>query len=62
MLIYSNDEEVLTDACWAISYLSDGDNTKIQAVIESGVCRKLVELLMYRFFFFFLCIRIFFFF
>jgi len=46
-LIYSVDEEVLIDACWAISYLSDGSNDKIQAVIESGVCRRLVELLMH---------------
>uniref|UniRef100_A0A7S0I2R3 Importin subunit alpha n=1 Tax=Hanusia phi TaxID=3032 RepID=A0A7S0I2R3_9CRYP len=47
-LIYSNDEEVLTDACWALSYLSDGTNEKIQAVIEAGVCRRLVELLMHH--------------
>ncbi|CEP16750.1 hypothetical protein [Parasitella parasitica] len=46
-LIYAVDEEVLIDACWAISYLSDGFNDKIQAVIESGVCRRLVELLMH---------------
>ncbi|CAJ0760128.1 18039_t:CDS:2, partial [Entrophospora sp. SA101] len=46
-LIYSVDDEVLIDACWAISYLSDGSNEKIQAVIESGVCRRLVELLMH---------------
>jgi hypothetical protein len=46
-LIYSTDEEVLTDACWALSYLSDGSNDKIQAVIEAGVCRRMVELLMY---------------
>ncbi|KAI8147123.1 ARM repeat-containing protein [Fennellomyces sp. T-0311] len=46
-LIYSTDEEVLIDACWAISYLSDGLNDRIQAVIESGVCRRLVELLMH---------------
>jgi len=45
-LIFSPDEEVLTDACWALSYLSDGPNEKIQAVIESGVCRRLVELLL----------------
>lgn len=45
-LILSNDEEVLTDACWALSYLSDGTNDKIQAVIEAGVCRRLVELLL----------------
>lgn len=45
-LIYSLDDEVLIDACWAISYLSDGTNDKIEAVIESGVCRRLVDLLM----------------
>ena len=44
-LIYSPDEEVLTDACWALSYLSDGPNEKIQAVIEAGVTNRLVELL-----------------
>ncbi|KAL0348616.1 UNVERIFIED_CONTAM: Importin subunit alpha-1b [Sesamum angustifolium] len=46
-LIYSNDEEVLTDACWALSYLSDGTNDKIQAVIVAGVCQRLVELLLH---------------
>jgi importin subunit alpha-1 len=44
-LIHSQDEEVLTDACWALSYLSDGTNDKIQSVIESGVFPRLVELL-----------------
>ncbi|XP_075641480.1 importin subunit alpha-like [Castanea sativa] len=46
-LIQSNDEEVLTDACWALSYLSDGTNDKIQAVIDAGVCPRLVELLLH---------------
>ncbi|KAJ6823912.1 importin subunit alpha-2-like [Iris pallida] len=46
-LINSVDEEVLTDACWALSYLSDGTNDKIQAVIEAGVCPRLVELLLH---------------
>merc|ERR1719421_815899 len=44
-LIYSGDVEVLTDACWALSYLSDGTNDRIAAVIQAGVCRRLVELL-----------------
>ncbi|KAG9770327.1 ARM repeat-containing protein, partial [Aureobasidium melanogenum] len=46
-LVYSLDDEVLIDACWAISYLSDGSNDKIQAVIEGNIPRRLVELLMH---------------
>jgi len=46
-LIHSPDDEVLTDACWALSYLSDGVNDRIQAVIEAGVSRRLAELLMH---------------
>eukprot|EP00210_Caulerpa_lentillifera_P003263 g3114.t1 len=45
--IHSTDEEILTDACWALSYLSDGTNDKIDKVIHSGVSRRLVELLMH---------------
>jgi hypothetical protein len=47
LLLPAQDDDVLTDACWALSYLSDGPNEKIQAVIEAGVCRRLVELLMH---------------
>ncbi|KAF3914754.1 hypothetical protein ABW20_dc0100064 [Dactylellina cionopaga] len=47
-LVYSLDDEVLIDACWAISYLSDGSNDKIQAVIEAAIPRRLVELLMHN--------------
>ncbi|KTG03079.1 hypothetical protein cypCar_00031682 [Cyprinus carpio] len=46
-LLFVNDTDILADACWALSYLSDGPNEKIQAVIDSGVCRRLVELLLH---------------
>ncbi|XP_059654400.1 importin subunit alpha-1a-like [Cornus florida] len=44
-LIHSDDEQVLSEACWALSYLLDGTNDIIQAVIDAGMCPRLVELL-----------------
>lgn len=45
-LLFAADEEVLVDACWALSYLSDGENVKIQEVLRTGIARRLVDLLM----------------
>ncbi|KAL5223050.1 hypothetical protein ABZP36_027763 [Zizania latifolia] len=44
-LILSQDDEVLMYSCRALCYLSDGSNDKIQAVVEAGVCPRLVALL-----------------
>ncbi|GAB9465830.1 hypothetical protein Gpo141_00003220 [Globisporangium polare] len=44
-LIFSPDEEVATDACWTLSYLSDGRSECIQAVVDAGVCSKVVDLI-----------------
>jgi HEAT repeat protein len=44
-LLNSNDPETVTDACWALSYLSDGPNQCIYSVLETGVAPRLVELL-----------------
>jgi HEAT repeat protein len=47
-LVAMDDPEIITDACWALSYISDDSgpaNAKIQAVVESGIAPRLVQLL-----------------
>jgi importin subunit alpha-6/7 len=44
-LISHQDNEVVQDSAWALAYLSDGDEDRIRAVVESGSCMRLVELL-----------------
>jgi importin subunit alpha-1 len=44
-LLFSADPETVTDACWALSYISDGPDYRIQAVLNAGVAPRLVELL-----------------
>lgn len=50
-LVRTDDDEVLTDSCWALSYISDDqnpNNRKIQAVIDSGAVPRLVQCLMHH--------------
>lgn len=44
-LLFSADPETVTDACWALSYISDGPDYRIQAVLNAGIAPRLVELL-----------------
>lgn len=44
-LLNYQDMDVVTDACWALSYLCDGPNEQIAFVLATGITSRLVELL-----------------
>ena len=41
--LWETDTEVLGDACWALSYVSDGSDDRLQAVIDAGVLTQIVR-------------------
>lgn len=47
-LIYSEDQHVLIDCCWSVSYLVDNQPEKIQVVLETDIPKRLVNLLSHE--------------
>jgi hypothetical protein len=46
LLRATSDLETMADVGWALSYVSDGDNDRIEAVVSQGVVPKLVDMLL----------------
>eukprot|EP00053_Salpingoeca_punica_P014878 m.135610 g.135610 ORF g.135610 m.135610 type:complete len:603 (+) comp16564_c1_seq3:206-2014(+) len=44
-LLYSADPQILTDACWAFAFLSDGPPDRIQEVLNLTIAPRVIQLL-----------------
>lgn len=47
-LVFHQDQEILMDVCWAFSYLSEGKEGHVQAILDQQVTRRFIDLLYHH--------------
>lgn len=47
-LLYLQNAEVLCHACWTAAFIADGPNTRIQKIVDGGLVKRLVELMLHH--------------
>lgn len=48
VLIENNSREIISDICWAFSYVTDDSKEGFKTIIESGVLPKLIQLIEHQ--------------
>ena len=44
-MVENDNDDIITDVCWALSYLSDGAQEKIQDLLDISLLKKMIVLL-----------------
>ena len=47
-LLKHQDAEVLCHTCWTAAFIADGPNARIQNVVDGGLVKRLVELMLHH--------------
>lgn len=42
VLVENDNDDILIDVCWAMSYLSDGGDERIPVILQSGVLPRII--------------------
>lgn len=45
VLVENDKEDIITDVCWALSYLSDGAKERVNDLLEKNLLTKIIKLL-----------------
>lgn len=48
VLVENDKEDIITDICWALSYLSDGAKERIDDLLNESLLQKMISLLCHE--------------